>query len=197
MTLGENLHNAFDVVFKTMQSIEKLILKMQNELDDQLYYKPTDRFLRYGSDKDWRGWVNWSFILLYQRRADGEIMGNGWINAPVYAVEINVDSDNCAEPMVYIAKFDFGDTSGWASGISPASHNIFYNPMHAQYYFAQGALSDGTVVITYKEGLPEKVRSAFWNLKTVYRKELKLASLDGGNYKAQIFTAIEELAKIK
>ncbi|MCR5101750.1 MAG: hypothetical protein K6B41_10390 [Butyrivibrio sp.] len=197
MTLGENLHNAFDVVFKTMQSIEKLILKLQNEIDDECYYKPTERFLRYGSEKDYRGWVNWSFILLYQRKADGDIMGNGWINAPVYAVEINVDPENTTEPIIYIARYNFGDTSTWASGVSPASHNIFYNPLHAQYYFVEKKLDDSTTIIMYKDGLPDKVKSAFWNLKYVYRKELKLANINAGNYKAQIFSAIEDLSKLK
>lgn len=92
MTLGENIHNAFLVVFKTLENIEKLINRCQEKCIKEMYHLPADRFLRYSSDTNWTGWIYWSFILLYQRREDGEVMGNDWIDGPVYALEINVDS---------------------------------------------------------------------------------------------------------
>ena len=92
MMVGENIHNAFVVVFKTLQEIEKLIGKCRTELDTKKYYMPAERFMRYSSDQTWEGWIYWSFILLFQRLDDGSVMENGWIDGPVYAVEINVDS---------------------------------------------------------------------------------------------------------
>ena len=46
MMVGENIHNAFVVVFKTLQEIEKLIGKCRTELDTKKYYMPAERFMR-------------------------------------------------------------------------------------------------------------------------------------------------------
>ena len=85
MNLGENIHNAFAIVFETLKNIEKLIKRCSAELDSEKYYMPADRFMRYSSDQEWAGWIYWSFILLFQRKEDDLPMENGWINAPVYA----------------------------------------------------------------------------------------------------------------
>ena len=60
-------------------------------------------------------------------------MENGWINGPVYAVEINIDSDTCDEPQLIVAKIDFGDLSDWSKGCSPANHGLFYNLQLTRY----------------------------------------------------------------
>lgn len=52
MTVGENIHNAFVVVFRTLQAIEKLIRKCRAELDTKTYYMPEERFLRHSSDSE-------------------------------------------------------------------------------------------------------------------------------------------------
>lgn len=56
MTSGENIHNAFAVVFKTFQNIEKLMSKCKTELDQERYYMPAERFMRYSSD--------WSYVKI-------------------------------------------------------------------------------------------------------------------------------------
>ena len=118
MNSGENIHNAFSVVFKTLQNIEKLIKKCKMEIDTDKYYMPAERFMRYNSDLEWEGWIYWSFILLFQRHEDGLLMDNKWIDGPVYAVEINVDSETCDEPKVYIAKMEFDGMNEWTKGCS-------------------------------------------------------------------------------
>lgn len=55
MTLGENIHNAFLVVFKTLENIEKLINRCQEKCIKEMYHLPADRFLRYSSDTNWTG----------------------------------------------------------------------------------------------------------------------------------------------
>ena len=171
MTVGENIHNAFVVVFKTLQGIEKLIRKCRAELDTKTYYMPEERFLRHSSDQNWEGWIYWSFILLFQRRADGAIMENGWIDGPVYAVEINVDSDTCDVPKVYVAKMDFAEMKSWTKGCSPARHTLFYNAIHGE------------------------TLSSFWGLRSVEKQERDLTDITQDNYKEIIFGAIEDLAK--
>ena len=58
-------------------------------------------------------------------------MENEWINAPVYAVEINVDSETCDTPKLYVAQMNFRDISDWSDGCSPLNHSMFYNAIHA------------------------------------------------------------------
>lgn len=56
MNLGENIHNAFVVVFETLKSIEKLMIRCRTEIDQDKYYMPEERFMRYSSDLTWEGW---------------------------------------------------------------------------------------------------------------------------------------------
>ena len=171
MTSGENIHNAFSVVFKTLQSIEKLMNKCRAELDETQYYMPAERFLRYSSDLTWEGWIYWSFILLFQRRADGPVMDNGWISGPVYAVEINVDSDTSEVPKLYVARMDFDGMDTWSVGCSPSNHTLFYNAIHQE----NGA--------------------AFWGLKHVAKKVFNLTDVTQNNYKEMIFGTMERLSR--
>lgn len=194
MNLGENIHNAFAVVFETLKSIERLIAKCSTELDQDKYHMPAERFMRYSSDLCWQGWIYWSFILLYQRKEDGKVMEeNGWINAPVYAVEINVDAETCDEPVIYVAKMDFGDISGWFRGCSPSRHSMFYNAIHAEDFYTEEEKADGTVLIRAKDVYKEKVEDYFWGFQYLVRSEMNLVDITQSNYKEMIFGAIERL----
>lgn len=194
MNLGENIHNAFAVVFETLKSIEKLITKCSTELDREKYYMPAERFMRYSSDLSWQGWIYWSFILLYQRKEDGEIMEkNGWINAPVYAVEINVDAETCAEPVIYVAKMNFGDISDWSRGCSPSNHSLFYYAIHAGDFYTEEERADGTVLVRAKDVYKEKVEASFWGFQYLVRTKMNLVDVTQSNYKEMIFGAIERL----
>lgn len=169
MTSGENIHNAFAVVFKTFQNIEKLMSKCKTELDQERYYMPAERFMRYSSDLTWEGWIYWSFILLFQRYEDGSVMNNGWIDGPVYAVEINVDSDTCEVPKVYIARMDFEGIKDWTKGCSPSNHTLFYNAIH------------------------QENPQPFWGLRNVVKIDYDLTDVKQDNYKDIIFGTIEKL----
>lgn len=193
MTLGENIHNAFAVVFETLQSIEKLMSKCKNELDAEKYHMPEKRFLRWSSDRSWDGWIYWSFILLFQRKEDGEVMKNGWINAPVYAVEINVDSTTCDTPKIYVAQMDFGDISGWQSGCSPSDHYLFYDAIHGNDWYEEEE-SEGVVTVKPAPGFEEKASRHFWGFRSLRRMEKELVEINQDNYKMMIFGTIEELA---
>lgn len=197
MNLGENIHNAFLVVFETLKSIEKLITKCTVEIDYEKYYMPAERFMRYSSDLTWEGWIYWSFILLYQRREDGSVMENGWINAPVYAIEINVDAETCDEPVIYIAKMDFGDLSDWSKGCSPSNHTLFYSAIHAVDMYDEIETDEGLVRIMPMEAYKEKVFNTFWGFKSLICDEIKLVDVTQSNYKELIFGTIEKLSEIE
>lgn len=195
MNLGSNIHNAFVVVYQTLKSIEKLMIKCRVELDKSQYYIPAERFLRYSSDVSWEGWIYWSYILLFQRNEDGEVMDNKWINGPVYAVEINVDSDTCNEPQLIIAKMDFGDISAWTPGCSPANHTIFYNAIHGVssynlYY------SGNNILIEPIDDYKKKVEKSFWGFQNLIRSDTNLVEVTQDNYKEKIFGKIEELSHL-
>ena len=194
MSLGRNVHNAVAVVFKTLQSIEKLMIKIRAELDEEKYYMPADRFMRYNSDVSWEGWIYWSFILLFQRKEDGEVMENGWINGPVYAVEINIDSDTCDEPELIVAKMNFGDISDWNKGCSPSNHTLFYDAIHANkdIYEVKSENSDYAWV-GVKVGSEE---NTFWGFENMVYAIKDLMTVNQGNYKDKIFGTIEELSKV-
>ena len=187
--LGKNIHNAFSVVFNTYQSIEKLMCACQSNEVKQKYYLPTEKFLRYSSDQYWEGWVYWSFILLYQRYADGNCMENGWIDAPVYAVEINVDAETCEEPKIYIGKYEYKDICSWIPGCSPANHYIFYDAMHNDELFKFKSAGNITVSVP----VDEKVSEKYWGLKKVIFKEINLVDVNADNYYDEIFGTIESL----
>ncbi|WP_405722043.1 hypothetical protein [Anaerovibrio slackiae] len=187
--LGKNIHNAFSVVFNTYKSIEKLMLACQSDEVKQNYYLPTEKFLRYSSDQYWEGWVYWSFILLYQRNADGKCPENGWIDAPVYAVEINVDAETCEEPKIYVGKFEYKDICSWTPGCSPANHYIFYDAMHNDELFKIESAGDIKVSVP----VDEKVSGKYWGLKKVTFKEINLVDINADNYYDEIFGTIESL----
>ena len=193
---GKNIHNAFAVVYETYKSVEKLISKCQNELDVSKYYMPVKKFLRYNSDRSWEGWIYWSFILLYQRYEDGEIMKNKWINGPLYAVEINLDSDTYNEPQIIVAKFDFGDITDWSEGCSPSNHSIFYNPIHKVKFF-EHKKSVNFEVIVPKEGYEERVATEYWGLKKLACCSIPLVDVNKSNYQEKIFGTIEKLSKFQ
>lgn len=194
MNLGENIHNAFEVVYKTFQSIEKLMLKCKSELDEDRYYMPVEKFLRYSSDQSWQGWIYWSFILLFQRKEDGSVMENGWINAPIYAVEINVDADTCEEPLVIIAKMDFGDLREWSAGCSPSNHGIFYSPIHGEKWFEEFQVEPDLCEVVPEKGDEEKVGNSYWGFRRLVKCSHNLVDVRQENYKEIIFGSMERLS---
>ena len=192
MNSGNNIHNAFQVVFDTYKSVDKLI-KFCNSRADGKYYIPASRFLRYNSDNNWEGWVFWSFILLFQRKEDGNVEPNEWINGPVYALEINLDPDTCKEPEIILAKFEYEDMLSWSPGCSPSNHHIFYNPIHEVKHFESIKIDDAVVVLPQK-GMEEIVANKYWSLKRVVKKNYPLMDVTNENAYDLVFGTFEILA---
>ena len=194
---GKNMHNAFKVVFDTYKSVDKLMKFCTNRAEGK-YYIPTNRFLRYSSDNEWEGWVYWSFILLFQREQDGKVEQNDWINAPIYALEINLDPDTCIEPEIILAKFEYEDILSWSSGCSPSNHEIFYNPIHEVKLFESTKIDDVNEIIQVspKEGMKQNVANKYWTLKRVVKKKYPLINITNENAYEFIFGTFEMLANV-
>lgn len=86
-------------------------------------------------------------------------------------MEINVDSDTCEVPKLYVARMDFDGMDTWSAGCSPSNHTVFYNAIHQE---------DG---------------AAFWGLKHVVKKEFDLTDVTQNNYKEMIFGTMELLSR--
>lgn len=186
------MHNAFRVVLDTFESVDKLIKFCGSNEVKKKYHLPSNKFIRYSSDVDYEGWIYWSFIVLFQRKEDGTAAENLWINAPVYAMEINLDPDTCDEPELIIAKLEYNNINEWGRGCSPADHNYFYNPIHEVGTFDTVAHDE------YDEILPtlgqeQNISDQYWSLKRVVRKKYPLTEITNENAYAKIFGTIEEL----
>jgi hypothetical protein len=130
MNSAENIRNAFVVVQKTYENVNKLMEYCKTiAAEKSNYTSAMDKFLRYKSDNDYSGWCIKDFILLFQRRSDIELE-NEWRDGPVFAIEIELCSDNLEQmPTVYLSKFEYSDIGSWGKGCSPASHWQFYYPL--------------------------------------------------------------------
>jgi hypothetical protein len=158
------------------------------------YHLPTKRFLRYSSDVEWMGWIYWSFIMLIQRQADGAIMENGWTNAPVYAVEINLNPETCYEPQIIVAKFEYNDMSNWNTGCSPANFDIFYNPIHKHVDIFQGVEKEVFEIVTPTSRQKQKVADKYWSLKKVTQRIMLLTDVTDKTAYDMVFGTIEKLS---
>lgn len=132
MDLGTNIYNAFEVVEKTYDNVNKLLEYCRSiSAEKGKYTLVTPRFLRYKSDNSIHGWSISSFILLFQNTEDERLESNAWLNGPIYLLEINLYEPNIYDvPMINVAKYEFADMSSWTPGVSPASHHIFYNSLY-------------------------------------------------------------------
>lgn len=134
MNLGENIFNAFEVVNKTHENVEKLIefcRIMTTERKEFDLMSP--KFLRYKSDSDYWGWNTTQMFLLFQDTQD-ELLENGWRDGPIYVLEILLyDPDGCFEtnePRLEMAKFEYEDIKSFSPGVSPASYYCFTHPLY-------------------------------------------------------------------
>jgi hypothetical protein len=194
MNSGKNIHNAFVVVYETYKSVQKLISKCQNEIDDTRYHIPFNGFLRYSSDVYWGGWIYYSFILLFQRRKDGKVMKNNWINAPIYAVEINLDADTCDEPELIVAKMNFGNLSKWV-GSSKSDHWYYYEPIHKKYDYYNSIMNGEFEKIFPAEEYAKKVEDKYAGLQNLVIWRCPLVEVRNDNYQDKIFGTIERLSR--
>ena len=129
MNLGENIHNAFEIVAETYKNVYKLMSYCQEEaIEEGEFALSSPKFLRWKSDNEIGGWLMKSFILLFQHSKD-KLLKNQWRKGPVYVLEINLNPNDYDEPIVNIAKFIYNDVNSWGEGVSPAAHWIFADPL--------------------------------------------------------------------
>lgn len=190
MNLGENIFNAFEVVNKTHENVNKLMEFCRTmTLEKKEFDLMSPKFLRYKSDTDYWGWNTRQMFLLFQDTQD-ELLDNGWRDGPIYVLEIVLyDPDECFdsnEPRLEMAKFEYGDIKNFSPGVSPASYYCFTHPLYDADY---DELEDGTFVAEMTEEITQK----YWGVKRVACKVSLLVDVNYENAYDTIFGAFKEL----
>ena len=190
MNLGENIHNAFEVVNKTHENVNNLIefcKLMVNEKKEFDLMSP--KFLRYKSDSDYWGWNTRQLFLLFQDMQD-EVLENGWRDGPIYVLEILLyDPYECFEtnePRLELAKFEYEDIKNLPTGVSTANYYCFTHPLYDLDY---EELEDGTLVAD----MPEEFTQRYWGVKRVVCKVELLVDVNNENAYDKIFGAFKYL----
>ncbi|AGE21854.1 hypothetical protein GHH_c13170 [Geobacillus sp. GHH01] len=66
VSIRENIKNAFEVVRKTYESVDKLLAELDRQSVECGFVPVIPQFLRQKSDREYRGWFIQSFIKLYR-----------------------------------------------------------------------------------------------------------------------------------
>ncbi len=181
MNLSKNIFNAFEVVNKTHENVDKLIECCKVAVEEKKEYTlACPKFLRWKSDVSYWAWNLRSLILLFQR-AEDQILENGWRNGPVYVMEINLyNPDVFDEPMVTLARFEYSNIASWTPNCSPADHYIFYDPLYDLEYQEIGEES-------YEVTVDESYGKRYWGLKSVKCSLVPLIQITSENAYEKIF----------
>lgn len=193
MNLGENIFNAFEVVNKTHENVNKLIefcKVMSNESNERNEFElVSPRPLRYRSDIDYWGWNTNQIFLLFQDSQD-KILKNGWRKGPIYVLEILLYDPNgyyeTNEPRVELAKFEYEDIENFSSGVSSGEYYCFTHPLYDSDY---EELEDEILVAN----MPEEMTRRYWGVKRVVCKVKMLVDINYENAYDMIFGTFKSL----
>lgn len=193
MNSSENIKNAFQVIRKTYENIEKLMTAMDGAANECGYESKVQRFLRYKSDANVNGWFIDSFIKVYQcKNAPYCKSDNGFKDDDIYAVEISLED----EPKIYFSKFTYEDINSWNGGFGVSDHWALYWPTADENDFEIKELDveEGE----YYKSIPvnAKVKKTYWELEKAIYTSLPLLDVTGHNMKEKIFGQLDKLKNI-
>lgn len=190
MNSSENIRNAFKVMTKTYENIDKMMKYCKSIADENNYTVCSNRFLRWKSDNNSYGWAINNFILLFQNKEDIELE-SGWRKGPLYSVEIDFTQESI--PTVYISKYEYKSIDTWNSGqISPSEHWRFYWPARKREYFRLENV-DGYEVYSPEIGSEVVREKSYSGLERVVRCSENLVDINSENIKDKIFKRFDLL----
>lgn len=183
MNLSENIKNAFNVIDKTYENVDKLMRYCDSIANDCGYEAVTDKFLRYKSDSYYGGWFIRSFIKLYQLENDIKLE-NDWKNGPIFAMELSFEDT----PIVYLSKFEYENISQWTKGaISPTAYWVFSEPIDCQGSNFKEKNLDNTNAYFISEPETENIKNKYWGVKRVVYTTTDLLRLESNNISDKVF----------
>lgn len=189
MNSAENIRNAFKVVNKTYENINKMMNYCKTIADEgKEYVVSVPKFLRWKSDVEVDDWLINDFILLFQSK-DYEKLENEWRNGPIYVLEIALDYGDTRK--VYISKFEYRDIENWSNGCSPTNHWRFYWPIRNEdeFDFQEIDLNekDSYEIWIPKKGKESVVDNSYWGIKRAVCYTEELIDINADNIKEKIF----------
>ena len=176
---GENILNAVRVITKTHENVNKLLSCCKNlsKQDGSNYELLTEKFLRWKSDSNFYGWMLTSFILLFKRKDDD--------NQTIYGIEINLD-----EVELNVVKYVYNDVVDFERYISPASHWIYYYPIHNDTNEFTQIENEN-----YIESKPNDAENRY-GLNRVVFKTFPLVEIMADNVNEKVFDTFDKLAAL-
>lgn len=164
--VDRNILNAFQVVYRTYQSVDKMFAELDEVCLRSGYVVLTPRFMRWKSDMHPGGWLVGSFIKLYQRKEDPRLRkGQELRNGPIFGVEVSLlNTQGPLESLdMLVAKYEYEDDyfRTWDRAPSVAEHWGFYHPLRDAKRFQ---LSEANGVW---KSVPadDAVKDEFWGLR--------------------------------
>lgn len=194
MNSTNNVHNAFHVVYKTYENINKLMDYTATTASEKSHYvSVVDKFLRYKSDNDFAGWFIKNFILIFQDKNHNEFE-NEWRDGPLYVMEIELygkDLDVSNQlPCIRLSKFVYGDIQSWSKGCSPANHWRFYFPLRNKEIMNIKTEGDYSYIVPYNQ---ESSDRNYWGVKEIVSKKISLMDVTADNVVEKIFHTFDSL----
>jgi len=188
MSLGKNIHDAFEIVADTYENVSKLMsFCMEQSSEKGEFVLSSPKFLRWKSDNETGGWLMKSFILLFQNSKD-KLLKSQWRKGPIYVLEINLSPYDYKVPMINIAKFEYDDITSWDKGVSPADHWRFYQPL---YDDAIAPFSGDD--FNYSGFIDDAYSERYWGLKRIVGIGVPLADIKRENAYKIIFDGFQSL----
>lgn len=186
MNSAENIRNAFKVVNKTYENINKMMNYCKTIADEgNEYVVSVPKFLRWKSDAEVNGWLINDFILLFQSKYDEELE-NGWRNGSIYVLDIDFDYDDDDTPKVYISRFEYKNIASWSNGCSITNHWRFYWPIRSVNEFDCVDIDDYEIW-TPKKRKESVVDTYYWGIKRAICYTEELTDINADNIQEKIF----------
>lgn len=196
MSTGENIKNAVQVLYKTYESVDKMMEQCRAIAEESGYDLKSDKFLRWKSDSYSAGWLLNSFILVFQDRSSPECeSGNHWREAPVYTMEIclGLPSEPDYLPELVLSKFEYNAIGEWGEGCSPAEHWGFHQPVHKEKASLFTARQEEDFVVHTPNS--EKIADTYWGLKRVVSTAFPLIDITSDNLREKVFGTFARLSE--
>ena len=197
MSIAENITNAVSVMFKTYQSIEKLMEATDRICKEEgfIAISPiSPKFLRWKSDQSASGWLTTSFIKAYQVQEAPSADVIGGRNISIYGMEILL----YPETIIKISRFDFLD-NGKTGKLSTTDHWLFHWPLKDELEQSLFNISEtefeGRTYWRSTAKLPE-TKQKYRDMEQAVFLKNSLVEIKASNLKERVFDEFRYLARI-
>ena len=181
-SIDDNIRNAFKILLKTYENVQKLMESVKNiaKSGDVDYVLLTDKFLRWRSDTYYEGWACGSVMLLFKRRDNEQNVIYGmWIDFR-YSIFVTAK-------LVYKSAVNYNATIGPAD-IWKYDHSL----ANYQNKFLLTEENGYTRSVPRSDDVSKKYLGLDYALFT----EIPLSEVKADTLKEQIFDAFDKLAAL-